>query len=60
MLELDEMTGGEASQAMLILGNERASRISLCLKAAPLFLLGEREAIQIATTRIRTIQDSVE
>jgi serine/threonine-protein kinase HipA len=29
--------GEEATQAMLILGQQRASQIALCLKAAPLF-----------------------
>jgi serine/threonine-protein kinase HipA len=49
-------TGGEASQAMLIMGQQRASQIALCLKAAPLFLLGEADAILIATAQIRTIK----
>jgi len=51
-------TRGEASQAMLILGNERASQISLCLKAAPLFLLGDGEAIQIVTKQVKKIGKS--
>lgn len=50
-------TGGEASQAMLIMGQERASRIALCLKAAPLFLLNEDEAILVATAQIKAIKD---
>ncbi|WFU54870.1 HipA domain-containing protein [Bradyrhizobium pachyrhizi] len=50
-------TGGEASQAMLIMGQERASQIALCLKAAPLFLLNEGEAILIATAQIKTIKE---
>jgi serine/threonine-protein kinase HipA len=48
--------GGEATQAMLILGAERASRIALCLKAAPVFLLGEAEAVEIAAKQIKTIK----
>ncbi|MBP1299784.1 type II toxin-antitoxin system HipA family toxin [Bradyrhizobium elkanii] len=49
-------TGGEASQAMLIMGQERASQIALCLKAAPLFLLREEEALLIAIRQIETIK----
>ncbi|HYN39351.1 MAG TPA: hypothetical protein VES39_08870, partial [Rhodospirillales bacterium] len=36
---------------------QRASQIALCLKAAPLFLLGEGEAILIATAQIKTIKE---
>ncbi|WOH62508.1 HipA domain-containing protein [Bradyrhizobium sp. BWC-3-1] len=50
-------TGGEASQAMLIMGQERASQIALCLKAAPLFLLNEGEAVAIVTVQIKTIKE---
>jgi hypothetical protein len=32
-------TGGEVTQAMLIMGQEPASQIALCLKAALLFLM---------------------
>lgn len=51
-------TGGEASQAMLIIGQERASQIGLCLKAAPLFLFSETEAILAVTAQIKTIRDN--
>jgi serine/threonine-protein kinase HipA len=37
-------TGGEATQAMLILGNRRMSQLSLCLEAAPVFLLDDARA----------------
>lgn len=47
--------GGEATQAMLIKGNERMSQIALCLKAAPSFLLREGDAIELARHQIRTI-----
>jgi serine/threonine-protein kinase HipA len=50
-------TGGEATQAMLIMGDDRASQITLCLKAAPLFLLSEGEAILIAANQIKVIKD---
>jgi serine/threonine-protein kinase HipA len=41
-------SGNEASQAMLILGKERASKIALCVKAAANFLLSEQAARAIA------------
>ena len=50
-------TGGEAGQAMLIIGEERASRISLCLKAAHLFHLSEDAALSIARHQITVIRD---
>ncbi len=50
-------TGGEATQAMLIAGGERLSRISLCLEAAPLFLFSEEEALAMARHQITTIRD---
>jgi serine/threonine-protein kinase HipA len=49
-------TGGEASQAMLIAGNERLSQISVFLKAAPLFLLSERDATALAKRQIEAIK----
>jgi serine/threonine-protein kinase HipA len=49
--------GGEASQAMLIMGDERMSQIALCLKAAPLFLLGVDEAIEVTAHQIRAIKN---
>jgi len=48
-------TGHEATQAMLILDNDRASQIASCLNAAPLFLLSRKEAITIVEHQIRTI-----
>jgi len=48
--------GGEASQAMLIIGDERASRISLCLKAAHLFQLSENDARSIAQNQVDAIR----
>ena len=50
-------TGGEATQAMLIDGQDRRSQVAVCLKAAPLFLLSDGEAIHIAATQIKTIKD---
>src|SRR4029078_8604461 len=48
--------GGEATQAMLIRGNERMSRIALCLAAAPLFLLAEGDALELARHQIATVR----
>lgn len=49
--------GGEASQAMLIVGDENMSQIALCLKAAPLFLLNADEATLIVADQIKAIQN---
>jgi serine/threonine-protein kinase HipA len=49
-------SGGEATQAMLIMGEQRSSQISLCLKAAPLFLLNGDEATQLVGNQIKTIK----
>ncbi len=48
-------SGNEASQAMLISGDNRMSRISACLKAAHHFLLVEKEAVAIVAHQISTI-----
>ncbi|MDF3034240.1 MAG: HipA protein [Alphaproteobacteria bacterium] len=48
-------TSHEASQAMLIFGNERRSKISACLNATPLFLLSEKEAVSIVENQLKTI-----
>jgi serine/threonine-protein kinase HipA len=48
-------TGGEATQAMLITGNDRQSRIAVCLKAAPSFLLSSDEASALAAHQIKLI-----
>lgn len=48
-------TGNEASQAMLITGAERLSRISACLHAARHFLLSRDEAIDLVGRQVRAI-----
>ncbi|MDF0491405.1 type II toxin-antitoxin system HipA family toxin [Sphingomonas sp. H39-1-10] len=48
-------TGGEAAQAMLILGNRRLSQVSLCLEAASVFLLDDRRARAIVAHQLATI-----
>jgi serine/threonine-protein kinase HipA len=47
--------GQEASQAMLITGDNRASRISTCIDAAHHFLLSMDEAIEIVEAQLRGI-----
>ncbi|WP_375310352.1 HipA domain-containing protein [Bradyrhizobium sp. A5] len=46
-------TGGEATQAMFITGERRTSQISVCLQAAPLFLLGLDEATELVAGQIK-------
>ena len=48
-------SGNEASQAMLISGDNRMSRISACLEAAHHFLLSEKEAAAIVEQQISAI-----
>ncbi len=48
-------SGNEASQAMLISGDNRMSRISACLEAAHHFLLSEKEAVVIVEHQISAI-----
>lgn len=50
-------SGGEASQAMLIAGEQRQSRIATCLEAAPSFLLSAREAIDVARRQVMVVRD---
>jgi serine/threonine-protein kinase HipA len=49
--------GNEASQAMLITGQVRASRIVTCLDAAPAFQLSATEAASIVTHQVKVIRD---
>ena len=49
--------GNEASQAMLIHGNNRMSRIDVCLSAAPQFLLSGEQAQQIVDQQIAVIHN---
>ena len=50
-------TGREATQAMLIAGENRMSRISSCLNAAGRFLLSRPEAMAIVEHQIRCISE---
>ena len=47
--------GNEASQGMLIAGNNRMSKISVCLDAANAYLLSEKEAVAIIEHQIIVI-----
>lgn len=49
-------TGNEATQAMLILGQNRMSNLAVCLEAAAKFQLDQTEAIQIITHQIETVR----
>jgi serine/threonine-protein kinase HipA len=48
--------GGEATQAMLITGNKRFSRLTLCLEAAPQFHLSAERARAIITAQLSEIR----
>lgn len=50
--------GRIASQAMLITGNDRSSRITTCLAAAPQFLLSEEDAVDIIIRQIECIEQN--
>jgi len=50
-------TGREASQAMLISGDNRMSRLSSCLAAAGNFLLSREQAIAIIEAQLRCLID---
>ncbi len=49
-------TGNEATQAMLIIGENRMSNLAVCLDAAPKFLLSKPEAIEIIQHHIETVR----
>lgn len=48
-------TGNEATQAMLIKGENRMSTLHSCLAAAPVFLLNDKEAKSIIENQLTTI-----
>jgi serine/threonine-protein kinase HipA len=50
-------TGGEATQAMVIVGNNRFSQLSVCIEAAHHFKLSEDEARAIMTHQKSIIED---
>lgn len=48
--------GGEASQAMIITGDDNLSKIAVCLKAAPSFLISNDEAIVLIKHQLAVIK----
>lgn len=50
-------TGQEASQAMLISGNDRMSRLATCLKASETFLLTQEEAMAIILGQLAALAE---
>ena len=52
--------GNEASQAMLIAGDNRMSRLSVCLETAHNFLLEESSALEIMKQQIEVIKNNWE
>ncbi|MCB5190652.1 type II toxin-antitoxin system HipA family toxin [Methylobacillus arboreus] len=48
-------TGNEATQAMLIIGENRMSNLATCLEAAPKFLLDKTEATEIITQQLEIV-----
>ncbi len=53
-------SGNVASQAMLIVGDNRKSTLATCLEAAPSFQLGERAAKDTIARQIGTIRDALD
>ena len=51
-------SGNEASQAMLIVGDNRTSTLATCLEAAPNFQLSEKAAKRIIDRQIGTVRDT--
>ncbi len=52
--------GNEASQAMLISGQQRSSNLSLCLRASIHFLLNEKEAIALINHQLEAVHQHFE
>ena len=50
--------GQEATQAMLITGDNRASRVATCFEAAHHFLLSQNEAMEIIEAQVRCIAEN--
>ena len=53
-------SGNEASQAMLISGDNRMSRVASCVEAAHHFLLSQNEVMEIASLQQRTLESNWE
>ena len=52
-----QRAGNEATQAMLVIGDNRFSRISVCLEAAPAFLLPADAAVAIVAHQVTVIRN---
>jgi serine/threonine-protein kinase HipA len=52
-----QRAGNEATQAMLVIGDNRFSRISVCLEAAPAFLLSAEAAVAIVEHQVTVIRN---
>lgn len=50
--------GQIATQAMLVNGDDRSSRIATCLAAAPQFLLSEESAVEIIVNQVECIEQN--
>ncbi|MDX8382379.1 MAG: HipA domain-containing protein [Ghiorsea sp.] len=50
--------GNEATQAMLISGSERMSKLSCCIEAAHHFLLSQEDACQLMAKQQQTIEEN--
>jgi serine/threonine-protein kinase HipA len=50
--------GQIATQAMLVKGDDRSSRIATCLAAAPQFLLSEESAVEIIVKQVEGIEQN--
>ena len=49
-------SGQQASQAMLIHGADRRSQVATCIAGAPVFLLGQEEAVSIVNHQVGVIE----
>ena len=49
--------GGETTQAVLIIDNNRFSQIKTCIEAAHQFKLSKKDALDIAKAQIRMIEE---
>lgn len=52
-----QRTGGEASQGMIVFEGKNLSQLSLCVKAAPIFLLDKAEAKAVIEHQTQVIND---
>lgn len=52
-----QRAGNEATQAMLVIGDKRFSQISICLEAAPAFLLSADAAVAIVVHQVTVIRN---